>query len=309
MFSYFAYGLGIQSALPLPEFVAAKAGCDVTIRLGSVDSTPNDYVPLEVADRPAYLKITSSEAIISLKDIGVFLVRGGNEVVVIPAPSVDDRLIRSCIVGTVMAVLLYQRGLLVLHASVVYLNGGAVAFIGNSGAGKSSTAAALYARGHNIIADDVAAVKLGIGSATVFPGFPQIKLSPEAAVSLGYDIESLHLLHPQEEKRGYRLTHGFPQAPLPLLRVYVIAEDAALNIEPLRPQEAVIELVRHSRPTTLFHSGGTPHFLQCANLAKELTVYRLKRPRCLSLLPDLAQLVEEHVARVVHSAMIYSNPI
>lgn len=304
MFSYFAYGLGIQSALPLPEFIAVEAGCDVTIRLGSVDCKPNDYMPLEVADKPLCLKITSEEAIIFLKGVGVFLVRGGQEVVVIPVPGVDERLIRLYIVGTVMAVVLYQRGLLVLHASVVDVDGVAVAFLGKSGAGKSSTAAALHTRGHNIIADDVGAVNLGTDPATVFPGFPQIKLSPEAAVSLGYDIESLHLLHPRQEKRGLSIKQGFPQAPLPLRRIYVLAEDAALDIEPLRPQEAVIELVRHSRPLTLFHSGGAPHFLKCANLAKKLIIYRLKRPRCLSLLPDLAQLIEEHVARELQPATV-----
>ncbi len=302
MFSYSAYSLGIKSDLHLPEFLAIDVGCDVTIRL-DVNSTPTAYVPLEVADKPAYFKITSEEAIIFVKDIGVFLVNDGREVVVIPAPRVDDRLIRLYIVGTVMAVLLYQRGLLVLHASVVNINGCAVAFLGKSGAGKSSTAAALLARGHEIVADDVAAINMGANPATVFPGFPQIKLSTEAAVSLGYDAESLLLLHPLEEKRGYRITQRFSQSPLLLKRIYVLAE-AALNIEPIRPQEAVIELVRHSRPTTLFHSGGAPHFLQCASLVKELTIYRLQRPRSLSLLPDLAQLVEEHVARDLQQATV-----
>lgn len=56
--------------------------------------------------------------------------------------------------------------------------------------------------------------------------------------------------------------------------------------------------------TTLFHSGGAPHFLQCANLAKKLTVYRLKRPRSLSLLPDLAKFVEEHLARTLQQVTV-----
>lgn len=303
MFSYFAYGLGIKSTLPLPEFLAKNAKCDVTIRWENFAYKPQDYVPLEVVDKPAYIKITAAEAIIFVKDVGVFLVHGGQEVVVIPAPGVDDRLIRLYIVGTVMAVLLYQRGLLVLHGSVVDINGDAVVFLGHSGAGKSSTAAALHMCGHKIIADDVAAINLDTDPATVFPGFPQIKLSSEAAVSLGYDIEPL-LLHPQEEKRGYRITQRFSPEPLLLKRIYVLAEDAALGIEPIRPQEAVIELVRHSRPTTLFHSGGAPHFLQCASLAKKLTIYRLKRPRSLLLLPNLAKLVEEHVARDSQQATV-----
>lgn len=299
MFFYFAYGLGIKSALPLPEFITTNAGCDVAIRLDNVDYMHNDYVPLEVINKPLYVKINTKKAVIFVKNVGVFLVHGGYEVVVRPAPDVDERLLRSYIIGTVIAVLLYQRGLLVLHASLVDINGSAVAILGKSGEGKSSTAAALYARGHSVVADDVAAVNLDTRPATVLPGFPQIKLNPEVAVSLGYGIESLHLLHPQEEKRGYRVMQGFSQAPLPLRHIYVLAEDAALDIEPLRSQEAVIELVRHSRPTTLFHSGGAPHFLQCVNLAKELTVYRLKRPRSLALLPELSQLLEEHVTRVV----------
>lgn len=304
MFSYFAYGLGIQSAVPLPEFVAAEAGCDVTVHIESNNYTPNDYVPLEAVDQPWYLKLTLEEAVLFCKDAGVFLVHGGHKVVVVPAPGACERTIRLYLVGTVMAILLYQRGLLVLHASVVDIDGGAVAFLGQSGAGKSSTAAAVHMRGHSFIADDVAAVSLGTDPATVFPGFPQMKLSPEVAVALGHDFESLLLLHPLQTKRGYRTTQQFPQAPLPIRRIYVLAEDAGLSIEPLKPQEAVIELVRHSRPTTLFHSGGATHFLQCANLAKELTIYRLKRPRSLSLLPDLAQLVEEHVARDLQQATV-----
>lgn len=294
MFSYFAYGLGIHSEIPLPEFVSQEVKCDVSIRLEKDDCT-NKYVPLEVADKALYFKITFEEAVIYSRNIGVFLVRGGHEIVVIPAPGVEDCLIRLYIVGTVMAVLLYQRGLLVLHASVVEIAGSAVAILGQSGAGKSSTAAALHARGCNIIADDIGAVNLNTQPATVLPGFPQIKLDLEAAVSLGYDIESLHLLHSQEEKRGYRMTQGFTQAPLPLKRIYVLAEDTALDIEPLGFQEAVMQLVLHSRPTTLIHSGGAAHFLQCTNLAKQLTIYRLKRPRSLALLPDLAQLLEEQV--------------
>ncbi|MBW4641175.1 MAG: hypothetical protein KME05_23765 [Gloeocapsa sp. UFS-A4-WI-NPMV-4B04] len=304
MFSYFAYGLGIHSAIPLPEFIPVDIECDVTIRLEKSDPTPNDYVPLAAIDKPLYLKINTAEAIIAVKDLAVFVVRGGQEIVIIPTQNqnIDERLIRLYIVGTVMAVLLYQRGLLVLHGSVVDVNGAAIAFLGKSGAGKSSTAAAMHKYGYKLLADDVAAIKLD-STATVFPGFPQIKLSSEAAVSLGYDTEALSL-YPVTEKHGYRLQQEFPQVPLPLKCIYVLADEPEFDIEILRPQEAVIELVRHSRPTTLFHSGGAPHFLQCANLAKKLTVYRLKRPRSLSLLPDLAKFVEEHLASTLQQVKV-----
>ena len=293
-FSYFAYGLGIQSALPIPEFIPAEAGCDVAIHIDG-DRTIFDYVPQEVVEEPLALQVSPEEAVVYLKDAGVFLVRGGREIVVIPAQDASERLIQHSLAGSVMAILLYQRGLFVLHASAVNINGSAVAFLGKSGEGKSSMAAALHLQGCGVIADDVVAVTLDQGPATMFPGFPQIKLYREVADVLGYDRDSLHLLHPQLGKGGYRWTEDFPQTPLPIRRIYVLVSGPELRIEPLRPHEAVVELMSHSELATLFHSRDGPHFQRCAVIAKECAVYRLGRPRDLALLPELARLVSEQV--------------
>jgi hypothetical protein len=292
MFSYYAYGLGIHSTLPLPEFLAAPVGDDVSVRVQR-----NGHPALGASGPQWRFRVTPEEAILPFKDVGVFVVRGGREIHVMPAPGADDDLIRLYIVGTIMAALLYQRGLLVLHASAVEVKGGVIAFLGASGWGKSSIAAALYARGHGLVADDVAAVDLSKATSTVIPALPQIKLNPEVASSLGYERESLCLLHPLEEKRGLRLTHGFAHRPLPLRRVYVLAKDTAYAIEPIRPSEAMVELVRHSYPTRLLQPGGPSHFRQCARLVKDIPIYRLKRSSAIAALPDLAQLVEEHLAR------------
>lgn len=292
--SYFAYGLGIESALPIPEFIPGETRCDVTIGIER-DRTIFDYVPKEVIEEPLALNFSSEEAVVYLKDAGVFLVQGGRQIVVIPAPEASEHLIRLALVGTVMAILLHQRGLLVLHASVVNMQGGAVAFLGNSGEGKSSMAAALYARGYCIITDDVAPVSWDQGKAAICPGFPQIKLSREVADCLGYHSNELQLLHPQLKKRGYRLRQDFPQLPLPIRRIYVLESGDEVKIEPLKPHETVMELSRHSRLTSLVHAGEASHFLGCAKLAKEFNVYRLQRPRNLALLPELVGLVERDV--------------
>lgn len=297
MFCYFAYGLKIQSNIPIPEFLPADVGTDVMIRVESSGHRDINRLPAEAFDKPMYLKMDEVETTLALKNIGVFFIREGREIVVVPAPDVEISLIRLYLVGSMMAIALYQRGFLVLHASTVEVDGGAVAFLGMSGAGKSSTAAALYAQGHRIIADDVMAVNLDNHPVTVLPGFPQIKLSLEAAGSLGYDEKSLLLLHSQEEKRGCRITSNFPTTPLPLRCIYVLADGPDLEVEPLQPQETVIELLPHSIPTRWLQSGGALHFYQCANLAKAVPVYHLRRPRCLSRLPELAKFVEQHLAQ------------
>ncbi|MBU7581635.1 MAG: serine kinase [Nostoc sp. TH1S01] len=303
MFSYLAYGICIQSEIPIPEFIPGQRGCDVTVHLDN-DHTAIDYLPEEALNYPWGLKISLEESIVYIKEVAVFLVQSGNKIVVVPAQNASDLLIRFYLVGTVMATLLYQRGLLVLHGSVVNIHGGAVAFLGVSGQGKSSTSAAFLAQGYGFVTDDVAPVALSSKPVTITPGFPQMKLSRETAAALGYDYESLVLLHPEDEKRGYRFTQNFSQTPLPIHRIYVLADDPEFGIEPLNPRDSVMELVQHSRPTTLYQCGGTSHLLQCTALAKEHTIYRLKRPRDLSLLPELVKLVENHVSEQIQSALV-----
>lgn len=296
MYSYVAYGLGIRSELPLPELVEGEAVADVVVRLGQV----NRRRPQSAA-AGTYFWATADECCLFHEEVGTLLVRGGREIIVDPAPAADEDLLRLVVVGAAMGALLHQRGLLVLHASAVAVNGGAVAFLGGPGQGKSTTAAALHARGHDMVADDVVAVDPGGGqSPIVLPAFPRFKLWPEAAVFLGDDPKTLPRLHPRLEKRDRRVTAGFAQTPVPLRRIYVLGEGPALDIEPLRPQEAVVELVRHSLCVKLLPAGGqSRHLLQCASLAKVVPIRRLNRPRCISLLPDLAKLVEEHVAHSI----------
>jgi hypothetical protein len=112
--------------------------------------------------------------------IGTFLVRDGREILVDPDPDAGDALLQLALLGPVLAALLQQRGDLVLHASAVEIDGAAVGFLGGRGAGKSTMAAALLRRGYPLLTDDILAVSLEDGSPRVLPGFPQLKLWPDA---------------------------------------------------------------------------------------------------------------------------------
>lgn len=295
--SYVAYGLGIRSDLPLPELVPGEAAADVVVRLGKVDRSPPEATGAE-----GYSEITVEDAYLFWEKVGAFLVRGGREIIVEPAPEVEERVLRLYFLGPILGILLHQRGWLVLHASAVAIDGGAVAFLGGPGWGKSTTAAALHARGHGIVADDVTAVRLDMDHPTVFPGFPQLKLWPEAAISsFGDDLQSLPRLHPDLEKRARRVARSFPSAPLPLRCIYVLAEDESRWIEPLPPQDALVELVRHSYVARLLQDADSAelssHFLQCSSVIKTVPIRRLRRPKHLPALSDLARLVEEDLAQ------------
>lgn len=304
MFYYIAYGLGIDSALPLPELVAREVGVkrNVVVRFGRVE-----HLPSEVDNVEGCFRATPEEAYFFWEETGAFLVRGGYEIIIDPVPGVEERTLRLFLLGVALGVLLHQRGLLVLHASGVVINGGIVAFLAESGQGKSTTAAALYARGYGIVADDVVALDFNsTGSPIVRPGFARLKLCPEAAVALGYDLETLFTLHPEDERRGCSVTHGFPQTPLPLRCIYVLAEGMYQEVKTLQPQEAFVELVHHSYALRfLSYTGATKsHFCQCVRLASSVPICRLQRQQSLAVLPNVTRLVEEHLASEIHQAIV-----
>ncbi len=310
MFSYSAYGLTIESDIAIAEFlpVTLAADAQVTIRLKS-EHNLEDYLPQQVINEFGYLRLTRTDAIFYIKHVGLFVVSGGTTISIIPTQGISEAQLRFYLIGTVMGILLYQRGLLVLHASAVNIRGEAIAFLGISGEGKSSAAAAFQAANYRVMTDDVAPVILDQTSPAIIPGFPQIKLSREVATVLGYDFESLSPLlsspGPKADKRGYRCQQ-FTQIPLPIRHIYVLDSGPEFAVERLTLQEAVVELSRHSRPSTLFHKPDAQHFRQCTQLVQACPVYRLTRPRNINLLPELVQRVENHLALV--SPAVFSVP-
>lgn len=302
MFAYIAYDLRIHSALPLPELVVDEAAtiggeADATIRFGKIKA-----VPFETDGAARHIHATAGEIYLFWQGIGLFLVRGGREIVIDPAPGVEKCVLRLFVLGTTLAMLLHQRGqVAVLHASTAAISGQAVAFAGAGGTGKSIIAATLHQRGHSLLGDDILAIDVRNGCPVALPGFPYLKLWPDAIAALGRIPEALPRLRPELEKRGYRITSGFSPAPLPLKCIYVLNQGPEPKIEPLCPPEALIELMPHwygARFGTelLQDLGLETHFLQCAALVNKTTVCRLERPDGLSTLPDVVRLVEEHLA-------------
>lgn len=299
MYSYFGYGLNIQSVLPLPELLPANgAPADVVISRGPVQY-PN---PKPESGRE-YCSMTPQEAYLFWEDFGTFLVKEGNQIVIDPRCDIEDRVVRLPLLGAGMAVLLHQRGHYVMHASAVGIDDGAIAFLGPKGHGKSSMAAAFYARGHRLLADDLVAVDLiDSRSPMVVPGFPQFKLWPETAEALLQDDrERLPFLAPGYEKRGRRATEGFSFQPLKLKCLYVISEAEELELVPLTPQDAIADLIGNSYiarfgRNALYGTAAARHLQQSVSLINHVPVYRLKRPDSLALLPSVVNTVSLHAA-------------
>jgi hypothetical protein len=298
VYQYRAYGLGVHSEFALPEMTEMPSSGDVRVGRASFDRTQP-----EGAYRGQTFWALGDVTCIEIDEVGAFLVREGREILVDPDKAAEESALRLQILGPCLAVILHQRGFLMLHASVVAIEGGAVGFLGGPHWGKSTTAAAFHARGHSLIADDVLAIDPhGEGSPLVQPGFPQMKLWPDAADSLGEALEALPRLHPKLDKRAHRIQERFQEGSVPLKRLYVLDRGDRHAILPLSLQEGLVELIRHSYTVRLLEATGTRerHFHQCSGLVKKVPVNRLQRSMDLNSLAELVALVEADLAASRH---------
>ena len=76
---------------------------------------------------------------------------------------------------------LLKRGFEPLHATAVVVDGQSIAFIGNSGFGKSSLAACFLNQGHKLLTDDLLLILQGASGPIAYPGPARIKLFPDMA--------------------------------------------------------------------------------------------------------------------------------
>lgn len=296
MFFYNAFGLILASEIALPELPAApSASPDVTVCLA-----PRRPIPARAPGDDLWLEYTAERAELVWPRLGLLTAQHGREMIITPAPDAQAVSIRLFIIGPLITAILHQRGKLVLHASAVAVNGGALLFLGASGKGKSSTAAALLARGHSLVTDDVAALDLDAEVPAILPAFPRLKIGAQVAAALGYDAASLPPLHADLPQRRW-LSAPLHAEALPLKAIYVLDDGDESAVVPLLDQEALIELVRHACPTRWGLSGGATHFLQLARLVQTVPLYRLRRPRDLAVLPSVARLVEQFATNQIRA--------
>jgi hypothetical protein len=286
-------GLGVRSSISLPLDPVAAADVDVEV----VDREAS-----EVADAPSggpRLVAGGDDREITLRWRGLasMTIEAGRGMSVVRDPGVASDDVAPLVLGVGMGLILHQRGRLVLHASAVHLPRGAVAFVGMKGAGKSTMAGALTARGALIIADDALPVDMNGHTAQAWPGPTALKLWPESVTAIGRSPRRVRRLHPRASKRVVVDLMATSQ-PVPLHAIYSLHVGNDLSVEPMHGHAAVVELIRHSYAARFVPSlGATPeHFSRCVRLAESVQMFSLARPAALDRLAEVAEFVEEHVA-------------
>ncbi len=287
-----AFGLSIHSDIELSGFAPGDDGPpDVTIQKGNL------RVRKSAADA-RYGDVVSGHIKEDEWDLDLlFHLNAGRVVTYDTLKPISEDLLRSFVQGALLAAALRQRHLLVLHGSAVSDGERAVAFLGNSGWGKSTLAEYFCQNGYELITDDVMVVLPGTETepTRVPPGIKQVRLRPNSAERLVEDHESLPLVTEISPKR-LRLLKGEDVRSIPLSKLYVLRRQTseANRVTQLGTQEVPMHLVAHTHSTNWITAPEyvSEHFKQCAQLAKHTPVALLERIMSLDALPDIFALVE-----------------
>jgi len=216
------------------------------------------------------------------------------------ASNTDTEVVRHDLVAQVLPRVLGHRGELVLHASAVSTPQGAVAFIGNTGTGKSTIAASFSSSGHSPVSDDCLVVDTAGEGPRVAPTFRGTRLWPDsAAVMVGpEDLSTL----PSESGGKVSLPTitkaewDHPGA-LRLKAAFVLhpKRDGSLGspvLEELSPAQALMTFVEHSFQLDITHRPSQERRLELfSQLANQLPTYRLEYQQKYSCLDQVEQRI------------------
>ena len=277
MFHYHAFGLRIESALALPELHGGAAGpVDVRIALTRGDAPAGE----------GWIEVGENAVLLRLENIA-FTVSEGRRIEIVAPWTRADNDIRIWLLGTVMATLLHQRGLFSLHANAVELpGGGAAAFSGESGAGKSTMAGLLDRAGFRVLGDDLCAIGFDGEGPLVHAGIPRLKLWRETLGLLGRDAGGLEQVASDILKYHVRLAGAAEEvslAPLRLERVYLLGrrehdEPLITRISGAAAAGAVLDnAFRWGIGQAVAGEGSRAQFDQALAIARGAAVFRLAR--------------------------------
>jgi len=218
-----------------------------------------------------------------------------------PVPGTTDAVVQHLYLNQVRPLALSKQGKLVFHASAVEIDGGAIAFVAESGRGKSTLAASFASDGFRFLTDDGLIVEPAAQGHVVLPSHPSIRLweDSEAALIAPATISApaLHFTAKSRFLAGEQL--AFCDEPRPLHRVYFLGDGAAADIEfqRLTGSEAMVEWVMHSFLLDVEEKPRlASHFDQVARLANGTTHYRLDYPRRYEDLARVRRAIVEHAS-------------
>lgn len=304
-YRYGVYGISLLSEIPLslPEH-PNSALAEIKLYTASDDWFNDALRGVEMEESGSawyqYARLSDRSSYARWDGVGEFLISADGRVIVCRHfGQVPGESFRVYLLGQALSFALVKRGFEPLHATVVVVDNAAVAFLGDSGFGKSSLAASFLDAGHRVLTDDLLLLQAMASCVLAYPGAPRIKLMPKTARRfLGGAVSGVRM-NPETEKLILSLDRKQScSIPVPLKAVYSLAglQEVFPNQEirslPLPLCQAFIELVKNTFNIRIRDADRLERQLnEAARLVRLVPVRKLWFPRVWRQLPSVREAI------------------
>lgn len=287
------------SAIDIPELQGTTGSGTLHVTLG-VGGVP-DTIP-KAHNLGEWCSVSAREYLLNVPNVARYYVANGNEVRVEMTLGTPISDVSTYLLGSVFGALCHQNALLPLHASAIESKGLVTAFLGESGAGKSTTAAALQHRGYRVVSDDICLLEPAGESMRVVPVASWLKLWRQSLDYLGETPEERNRTYSTDDKyRVYLNQQNFGTrkiANLVFLRKAVEPSHKA-TLEPLSASETIAAMMDMTYLSYVNELTGAQSelFLRCARVLSTAHGYRLTIPWNLNEMESVIHLIESRLLK------------
>jgi hypothetical protein len=302
---YCAYGVSICSDLALPLLPEQRPALfEVQIREQTEPIPPSIRQTIELQQNPFSAfdvgSLPAGSNYVGLRDVGEFLIsKNGRSISCYRFPRTSPESFHVYLLGQALSFALVKNGIEPLHATVVVIQGKAVAFLGDCGFGKSTLAAEFLQAGHPLLTDDLLVLQRDGHQVLAYPGPPRVKLFPQMARRFLGDAIAGVPMNSQTRKLVLPLDQSHAcRSVVPFATFYALASpdemsrETNIRVTTLSPREAFLRILASAFNSSIQHPPRLRrHFEITEALANSITVKELSYPRTLNYLPLVREAI------------------
>ena len=319
--TFYSYASHIlQSSMAIGELPIATSASntDNSFIFRKFNFAPPELNEVEYAHQPEpetcqpYQSLTRSgdKLILRFFEHADFLVsKDGRKITVRPQQDTTSETIIHLLLDQVLPRLLDLQGHLLIHASSVRVGKDAIAFIGESGAGKSTVSASFHLHGHQLLSDDGLLIKLVANTVSAVPTYRSLRLWPDT-ISYLYKENPVvaPVAHYSDKCRVLSECSTLAMMEAHSLAIIYLLDPTddkvseTVSITQLRPIEACMAIISNSFQLDVNDKKRAAERLkQAAQISRMVPVFRLQYHRDFSRLPALRAAILKHYEQTTKS--------
>ena len=238
-------------------------------------------------------------------DLADFVVSADGEIVTAyPADDTDDATVEHLYINQLVPLALSRQGKPAFHASVVTVSGGAVAFLGKTGMGKSTLAASFALDDARFLTDDALIIEERGSTSIALPSSASLRLWDDSVAALvGDDGELAGAVNYSSKARllaGDALAYS--TEPTELIAAYVLDrnEPGTVSINALSGSSRHMAWVENSFLLDIQDKDLLArHFDWTHRISSRVPTFSLDYRRDYGILPEVRQAIREHAGSLL----------